>query len=259
MFEAIDINCDVGEGYGNYTFGSDEEIMPYLSSANIACGFHGGDPIHMERTIKLAKEHGVAIGAHWGLPDVLGFGRRRMDISAADARCICLYQVGALRGVAGSQDMDIDHLGPHGVLDAMLGKEEELAQATVNAIKKLNKNKDWAVYWSTPAKDNIFMDMLQMEGFRVVPEIIADLEYNADGSVIIERSKKPTDVEAMGRRLEQFLTTGKLPAIDGSEIEFDVKAILFHGDGPNALEVAKKIRGIVDNLGIKVVPASQLV
>src|SRR6202030_523579 len=110
MIRALDINCDVGEGYGNYRIGLDEQIMPYLSSANVACGFHAGDPVTIERTVALAKQHKVAVGVHWGLPDILGFGRRRMDLSPEDMRCITIYQIGALKGFAEAAGVAIDHL-----------------------------------------------------------------------------------------------------------------------------------------------------
>src|SRR6476659_2047911 len=134
MISAIDLNCDVGEGYGNYRMGQDEEIMQYLSSANVACGFHAGDPITMERTVAAAKQYGVAVGVHWGLPDVLGFGRRRIDLSEADARCITIYQIGALRAFAEAAGVEIDHLVPHGALFAMLADHEGLAKAVLSAI-----------------------------------------------------------------------------------------------------------------------------
>ena len=197
MQRAMDINSDVGESFGNYAFGADAEIMPHLSSANVACGFHAGDPVHMERTVTLARENDVAVGVHWGLPDVNGFGRREMKISTDEARCITLYQIGALRQVAASVGATIDHLVPHGALYPMLARDEAIAGAMVDAINSVGE--PWVLYWPTPLERHRFYEIAAAEGIPIIHEFCADLGYRADGSVIVERMKKPVDPQSSRR------------------------------------------------------------
>jgi 5-oxoprolinase (ATP-hydrolysing) subunit A len=256
MIRAIDINCDMGESFGNYSFGADREIMPYLSSVNIACGFHAGDPVHMERTVRLARDCGIPIGVHWGLPDLAGFGRRRMDLSADDARCLTLYQAGALLAFAQANGVAVDHWVPHGALYPMLARDETVAEAMLDAIA--SSKIPPTLYWPTPLESHRFYEMARERGFHVVPEIAADLRYRGDGSLLIERLKQSQDLSALADRLQRFLETGKLVTVDGPVLEFEARAILIHGDGPNAMEVAKTVRGVVDRLGIAVTPAGAL-
>jgi 5-oxoprolinase (ATP-hydrolysing) subunit A len=257
MIKEIDINCDMGESFGNYSFGADREIMPYLSSVNVACGFHGGDPVHMERTVKLASACGVAIGVHWGLPDLSGFGRRRMDLSADEARCITLYQAGALLAFATANGVVVDHWVPHGALYPMLARDETLANAMLDAIALTGIEP--IIYCPTPREPHRFYEMARERGFTVVPEIAADLRYRADGSLVIERQKQPQDLSEFGDRLQRFLESGRVATIDGGDLEFEAQAILIHGDGPNALDVARTARSLVNRLGIAVKPASTVV
>lgn len=254
MIRAIDINCDVGESFGNYSFGADSTIMPYLSSANVACGFHGGDPVHMDRTVKLAKSVGIPVGVHWGLPDLAGFGRRRLDLSLEEARCITLYQAGALAMVAAANGVTVDHWVPHGALFAMLGTEEQLSEAMLDAISE--SRIEPLLYWPTPLQPHCFYERALRRGFRVVSEFAADLGYAADGSLIIERHKAAKDPAAVADRLQRFLEDGEVEAVDGSVLHFPAQAILVHGDAPNAAKVVAAVRAVVDRLGISVQPAS---
>lgn len=256
MIGALDLNCDTGESYGNYRIGLDEEIMPYLSSTNIACGFHAGDPVIMERTIALAKQYGVSVGVHWGLPDVLGFGRRRMDISPADARCITIYQIGALKGFADAAGVEVDHLVPHGALFSMLADSEPLAKAVISGITAITRK--WVLYWPTPLQRHRFYELAQQEGLVIVPELAVDLHYRADGSLVLERAKQRWDPSEVADRIERFVECGKLRTVDGTDLEFEAKALLLHGDGPNALDIAKAIRGTLSRLGVQICPASTL-
>ena len=191
MQRAMDINSDVGESFGNYSFGADAEIIPHLSSVNVACGFHAGDPVHMERTVTLAKENDVAVGVHWGLPDVNGFGRREMTISTDEARCLTLYQIGALRQIASSVGATIDHLVPHGALYPMLARDEKIGGAMVDAINSVGE--PWVLYWPTPLERHRFYEIAGREGIPIIHEICIDLDYRADGSLIVERVKQARD------------------------------------------------------------------
>lgn len=253
MIDTIDLTCDMGESYGNFRHGADEELMPYISSANVACGFHAGDPVHMDRTVKLAKHHAVSIGVHFGLPDVAGFGRRRMDISTEEARAMTLYQIGALQAFANAHKVKIGHVLPHGVLYSMLA-EETIARAVLSAI--VDSNREWILFWPTPLQRHNFYMMAEHEGLRVVPAVTIDLDYRADGSVIVERIKQARDPSAISDRLQRFIETGKLATVDGKDMEFQAGAIIFHGDGPNAVDLARAIRATLDRMGIKVMAAA---
>ena len=257
MQRAMDINSDVGESFGNYAFGADAEIMPHLSSANVACGFHAGDPVHMERTVTLARENDVAVGVHWGLPDVNGFGRREMKISTDEARCLTLYQIGALRQVAASVGATIDHLVPHGALYPMLARDEAIAGAMVDAINSVGE--PWVLYWPTPLERHRFYEIAAAEGIPIIHEFCADLGYRADGSVIVERMKKPVDPSQVADRVQRFVEDGKLRTVDGTDLEFEAQAVLMHGDGPNATDVVAAIRTTLERMQVAVRPASTLV
>ena len=257
MQEAVDINSDVGESFGNYSFGADADIMPYLSSANVACGFHAGDPVHMERTVTLAKEHNVTVGVHWGLPDVAGFGRRRIDISPDEARCLTLYQIGALQTIAASVGATIDHLVPHGALYPMLSENEAIAGAMIDAIMKVNPN--WVLYWPTPLERHCFYEIAQKEGIPIAHELCIDLEYRSNGSLVIERNKAPMDPSRAADRVQRLLEDGKLGTVDDDDIEFEAQALLLHGDAPNAADVAKAVHGVLERLNVAVRPAATLI
>jgi len=203
--------------------------------------------------VKLAKEHGVSVGVHFGLPDVAGFGRRRIDISAEEARAMTLYQIGALQAFATAHQVKIRHVLPHGILYSMLA-EESLGRAVLSAIT--DTNRDWVLFWPTPLQHHSFYILAQREGLRVIPALTADLDYRADGSLIVERIKQPRDPNAVSDRLERFIKTGKLSTVDGTDLEFEAGVIIFHGDGPNAVDIARAIRGTMDQLGIRVIPAA---
>lgn len=254
MITTMDVSCDVGESYGNFVRGADEELIPYISSANVACGFHAGDPVHMDRTVRLAKQHGVSIGVHFGLPDINGFGRRRIDISAEEARAMTLYQIGALRAFADAHNVPIGHLLPHGVLYSMLA-EEGLARAVLPAITETLA--DRVLYWPTPLQEHAFYQIARRQGLRVVAALTIDLDYRADGSLVVERIKQPRDPGALADRLRRFIELGRLATIDGTDLEFEAQALVFHSDGPNALDIARSIRRTLDAMGISVAPAIQ--
>ena len=257
MQTAIDMNSDVGESYGAFSFGADAEIMDCLSSANVACGFHAGDPVHMERTVKLAKENGVSVGVHWGLPDVTGFGRRRMAITPEEARCLTVYQIGALQAVAKAQGAVLDHLVPHGALYSMLSEDEAIAGAMVEAI--LLTDPSLTLYWPTPLQDHCFYRIASENGIPIANEVCVDMDYRADGGLVLSRTVAKRDPEAVADRVQRFLEEGKLETVDGADIEFDAQALLLHGDGPNAAQIARVIRNRLTSLGVALHPAAQLV
>lgn len=257
MQTAIDMNSDVGESYGAFSFGADAEIMGCLSSANVACGFHAGDPVHMERTVKLAKGHGVTVGVHWGLPDVTGFGRRRMDISAEEARCLTVYQIGALQAVARAQGAVLDHLVPHGALYSMLSADDTVAGAMVDAI--LMTDPGLVLYWPTPLQDHRFYKIASDQGIAIAHEVCVDMDYRADGSLVLGRTVETHDPAEVADRVQRFVEDGKLATVDGSDIEFEAQALLLHGDGPNAGALARAIKDRLTSIGVALRPAAELV
>lgn len=254
MISAIDLNCDVGESFGNFSFGADEAIMPFLTSANVACGFHAGDPLVMERTVALATLHKVAVGVHWGLPDIAGFGRRRMALTPDEIHTGLIYQMGALEAFASLCGTAIDHAVPHGALYPMLATDEALAKAAVQAL--CSHRPDLALYWPTPLQHHRFYEYAIVAGLRVIPEFAVDLEYAADGSLIIERTKKAVDISLLKQRLERLFQTDTVLAHDGTSLRFPFRALLMHGDAPNAAEVAATCREQMSRFGIEAMAAT---
>lgn len=257
MQTAIDMNSDVGESFGPYSFGADADIMKYLSSANVACGFHAGDPVHLVRTIDLARSHGVTVGVHWGLPDLQGFGRRMMSISPEEAKCLTMYQIAALCGTARARGAVVDHLVPHGALYAMLSKDDHLAGAMVEAI--VETAPDLVLYWPTPLQDHRFYRIAMDAGLRVAAEICVDMDYRDDGSLVLGREVQRHDPSRLADRVQRYLEDGRIATVDGGDIEFEAQALLLHGDGPDAREVAATIRQRLDTMGVALRPAAELV
>ena len=246
----IDINCDLGESFGNWSMGNDAGIMPEITTANVACGFHAGDPVTMVRTVELAAAHGVAIGAHPGLPDLLGFGRRRMVLTPEDASAYITYQVGALREVLRGSGIELHHVKPHGAFFEVLRDQPGLADLAVGALARTSP--EVMIYWPAPIEGAAFCDAARAHGIRVVAEVYPDLSYDADGRLIIQRSKHHTDVEQAAEQMRTFLETGSVRTVDGSLLPLDAESACVHGDGPNAVEVARAVRRAITEAGCEV-------
>lgn len=236
MTHRININCDMGESFGRWRLGNDAELMRYIPTINVACGFHAGDPHVMHRTVELAAEAGVEIGAHPALPDILGFGRRRMEISADELKDYILYQVGALQGFAHAAGLRLSHVKPHGALYAMCGASEELARALLEATRALDP--DMIVIVGGPAIPAASAAI----GVRAVPEGYVDLAYQPNGFPVLERAKKTCDPEDVAHRAVRIVREQRLEAVDGSPLTIDVPTFCVHGDAPNAVEVARTVR-----------------
>lgn len=249
----IDINSDLGESFGNWKMGNDELVIPEITSANVACGFHGSDPLTMIETVRRCREHGVMVGAHPGLPDLLGFGRRAMAISPDDAYAYIVYQAGALQGVAQTLGENVHHIKPHGAMYSILRTDEQLAAAAAQAI--LDFSADVMVYWPAPVSAALPTEARQ-RGIRVVGEIYPDLDYAPDGSLILQRAKHETDVDKAYRQVRLWLEEGSVEAADGSRIELEAESICIHGDGPNALDVVRAARRAVTDVGCQVAAPS---
>ena len=248
----VDLNADMGESFGRWTLGDDAALMPHLTSANIATGFHGGDPHVMRRTVALALEHGVGIGAHVALPDLLGFGRRRMAVSAAELRDYVLYQAGAMAAFAEGAGGRLQHVKPHGALYTMAQGDPELAQGVADAIAELGGGVLLLLAGKTVA------EAARAAGVPFVPEGYVDLDYAGDGSLVIERVKQVRDPETMAAKAVRLVTEGKVKTLDGSDLELEARSICVHGDAPNAPDIAGAIRRALEGAGVALTPLAEL-
>lgn len=252
----IDLNSDMGESFGKYKLGNDEEIMKNVSSANIACGFHAGDPHVLKYTIKLAKETGTAVGAHPGLPDLIGFGRRSMDVSPDELYDYCVYQIGAVQAFCKSVGVDMQHVKCHGILEMMTTQRPELAEAIAAAIKDIDPN----LLYMTIAGTRLYQTC-KAAGLRVAGEAYGDRAYNEDGTLVSRKLPNSvlTDPDTVVKRITQFIETGTMPTYEGGAVKIDAQSICMHGDTPGAAELVKALREKLDNQGIAVVPVGELV
>jgi 5-oxoprolinase (ATP-hydrolysing) subunit A len=246
----IDINCDLGESFGNWKLGNDEIVVPEITTANVACGFHASDPVTMIRTVKLCAENGVAVGAHPGLPDLLGFGRRPMAITEEDAYAYVVYQAGALEGALRTIGASLNHIKPHGAMYVILRTDEKLAAAVAQGILDYGC---MTVYWPAPVSAAL-PTAAKQRGIRVVGEIYPDLEYQADGSLLLQRAKHETDVDKAYRQVRLWLEEGVVESHDGARVQLEAESICIHGDGPNALEVVRAVRRAIEDAGCRVGP-----
>ena len=235
---ATEINCDMGESFGLYKMGDDEGMMPLISVANVACGFHASDPNHMRATVRLAKQHGVKVGAHPSLPDLQGFGRREMKIGREELANVILYQVGALKGFLEAEGMPLNHIKPHGSLYGMAARMEHIAHAVCDA----------ADVFGVPLfgmKNTLHETIYTERGHRFVAEYYADLDYGDDGGLIITREHDPVDPQTAAARCLRAITEGKTASVNGVDVEVGSDCICVHSDTPNAVEVAQTVREAV--------------
>lgn len=246
----MDINCDLGESFGNWQLGNDKGVMPLVTTANIACGFHGGDPLVMAGTAALVREHGVAAGSHPGYPDLLGFGRRQYKLTPEEAAAYIRYQTGALRAFLDAEGMALHHVKPHGALAFYLREDGSVASAVADAVAGFGSGVSF--YFPAPTAGVAICDELRARGVRVVGEIYPDLSYSPAGDLIIQRHKRETDLTFAASQVTRFLTEGVVQAEDGSPIEMEADSICVHGDGPNAVEVATAVREAVVAAGRRV-------
>jgi UPF0271 protein len=236
--EMVMINCDMGEAFGLYKMGDDEGLMPQIDVANVACGFHGSDFNHMRKTVRLAKQHGVKVGAHPSLPDLQGFGRREMKIDRDELTNCLLYQIGALKAFLDAEGVALNHIKPHGALYGMAARMEDIAEAVA----------DTADVYKVPLlgmKGTMHEKVYRRRGHTFVAEYYADLDYNAEGGLIITRehdAKDPTDAAA---RCLRALTEGKTRSVAGNDILVGSDAICVHSDTPNAVAIAQAVRDAV--------------
>jgi 5-oxoprolinase (ATP-hydrolysing) subunit A len=246
----VDLNSDMGESFGLYNYGADEEIIRFISSSNIACGFHAGDPSIIRKSVRLACKHGVAIGAHFGFPDLLGFGRRNLQVEPTELKDYLTYQLGALQAFVTAEGVQLHHVKPHGALYMMALECEEMSQSIVEAV--LQHNSNLALYTMEGSATFYIAKKL---GLKTVSEVFADRGYRSDGTVkmfhwnIAEAGGTP---QAIGDRIARLFTTGKIASIDGREIEVRAETVCIHSDTPGAPEIARAIRSALERAGINV-------
>ena len=247
MAGKVDLNCDMGESFGIYKIGNDEEMMKHVSSISVGCGFHGGDPHVMRRTVALAAEHGVAVGAHPGYPDMIGFGRRKMDISPEEAFDYIIYQVGALKGFCQAAGVELQHVKPHGEFYQMLWRNEDLTRGVLEAVRSIKPVPVFLALYGT-----IPYQMAQEMDIKVTGELYADLEYLPDGTTTIKKVHGPIDTaETVGKVLKMILD-GRVTTIDGREIEVEGSSVCFHGDSPQSPEIIKEVKKALSEKGVQI-------
>lgn len=245
----IDLNCDLGESFGNYKIGMDEEVIKFISSANIACGFHASDPLVMEKTVALAKENGVKVGAHPGFPDLVGFGRRNMNVSPAELKAMVMYQVGALAAFCKARGVKMNHVKPHGAMYNMAAKDIKLALAIAEGIAQVD---DSLILLGLSGSQ--LLKAAQEVGLKSAAEVFADRAYEEDGS-LVARTKAGAviaDENEVIERVIKMIKLGKVQTITGKEIEIKPDSICVHGDNPKALNFVKLIRQRLTQENIKI-------
>ncbi|MFP6776785.1 MAG: 5-oxoprolinase subunit PxpA [Alphaproteobacteria bacterium] len=231
----IDLNCDMGEAYGIYKCGDDAGIMPLISVANVACGFHASDPSVMRETVRLAKQHGVRVGAHPSYPDRDGFGRRRMEMEAEELTACIIYQVGALKGFLDAEGMALNHIKPHGALYGTAWRDENVARAIARAAKAFAVP---LMAMSGTGMGNWYQD----EGVDVIWETYIDLEYNDHGEIVITRQHKPVSVEAAAAQALRSARDGQVQTMSGKLLDVKCETICVHSDTPGAVEIAWAVK-----------------
>ena len=249
----IDLNADIGESYGIYNLGDDEKIIEVISSANIATGFHAGDPNHMKRTVDLCEKNDVSIGAHPAYPDRLGFGRRDMHLENEEISNIITYQIGALIGF--TNEKKIQHVKPHGALYNAAARDERIASVVVDTIMKFDADLIHVVL-----AGSLWEEVAKSKNARVARECFADRGVNSDGT-LVSRSMPGAvidDIDEIIKRSKKLVIEGKVVANDGTEIDFVADSICVHGDNPKAILIANSLKESFFNEGIRILPLSKM-
>lgn len=254
MSYVVDLNCDMGESFGRYQLGYDEEVLNYITSSNIACGYHAGDPMVIDKTVSMAGEKGVGIGAHPSFPDLQGFGRRNMDLTDEEVKNFMIYQIGAIKIFTELYGYELQHVKPHGTLNTMSVNNRKLADALAHSIEVLDKE----LIFMTLAGSQTYYAAKE-KGLKVASEFLADRNYNNDGSVVSRREPNAIihDEEVSLKRTIRAIKEGVVEAIDGSLIEMKVDTVCLHGDNPGALQFARIIKEGLENEGIQIKPLGE--
>jgi UPF0271 protein len=251
MQTRVDLNADAGESLGRWKLGHDNELMVHVTSVNVACGFHASDPVTMRNSVRTAVATNTAIGAHPGLPDLVGFGRRRMALRPDEAAQLVLYQTGALQATARAEGAEVVHVKPHGALYGMALTDPDITSAITEAVMHLDP--DLMIFWLAGPT----ADLARSLGATVAREGFADLEYTDEGHIIVEPEPKAKDPDAVAQQAVDLLE-GHVTSTSGQHLDVEVDTICLHGDRPNAVEICEALVRRFDDLGVERVPAATL-
>lgn len=245
----IDLNCDMGESFGAWTIGNDEAILPYVSAANIACGFHAGDPSTMMKTIQLALRYHVKIGAHPGFQDLVGFGRREIQATAKEVYELVVYQVGALAACAKVQQTTLKHVKPHGALYNMAARKPELADAIAAAVYAIDPS---LILYGLSGSELIKAG--RNKGLNVYSEVFADRTYQEDGTLTARSDKNALihNPEQAAQQVLHMIRTGKVISLQGTEVDIQADTVCLHGDRPEAVQFARTIHQTLKDQAIRI-------
>lgn len=241
LTKTVDLNCDMGESFGHYELGNDAEIMNYITSANVACGFHAGDPMVIEKTVRLAAQKGVAVGAHPSYPDLQGFGRRRMDMTPAEIENLVLYQIGALYAFTRAAGLELSHVKGHGMLQNVAQVEGPVAQAIARGIARFSRDLPMVIF---ATNGDLMAHAAAEAGLPVIREAFADRAYNSDGTLVSRRLSGAllTDPAQAAEQVARLVLRGEIIAASGEIIKLQADTVCIHGDGPTAPAVVKAVR-----------------
>ncbi|MEO0339457.1 MAG: 5-oxoprolinase subunit PxpA [Bacteroidota bacterium] len=244
----IDLNCDMGESYGRYTIGNDAAIFPYITSCNIACGYHGGDPMHIEKTIQLALENNVQIGAHPSYPDLMGFGRRKMEIPLNELSSIVKYQVAALKGLTESHGGRLAYVKPHGALYNSLSKNEEEATCVIKAILSIDQK--LAIMGLA---GSLVKKIVENHGGRFIAEAFADRRYEANGHLMSRRKAGAVlhEPAVIAQQVLDIIKHNRVEGPDGQPISLSADSICIHGDNPKAVPILAHLHHALQEAGVQ--------
>ncbi|KAF2462818.1 LamB/YcsF [Lindgomyces ingoldianus] len=249
---AVKINVDLGEGYGNFKCGPDDELIPLIDHANVACGFHAGDPLIMQQTVLACKKHGIAVGAHPGLPDIQGFGRREIKMTPEELTAAVRYQVGALKAFLDVEGMLLHHVKPHGILYGMMYRDRDICRAVYKGVPKGTRVFGLA--------GTIQEEVAKELGLPFTAEIYGDVKYNADKTLVIDRKKKPWHLDDIKKHVRAQVDNASVTAVTGEELQLPLGdypvSLCCHSDSPGAVEIVTAAREIVDEFNTKYFPKS---
>ncbi|MDR3262746.1 MAG: LamB/YcsF family protein [Clostridiales bacterium] len=252
----VDLNCDLGESFGAYKLGEDGEVIKYITSANVACGYHASDPLVMSETVKMCKDYGVAVGGHPGFPDLLGFGRRNIDVTPTEAKTYVQYQAGAIDAFCRAHGVRLQHIKPHGALYNMAGKDILLARAICEGLKEFDKD-----IILLGLSGSAMIIAAEEAGLKVAKEVFADRGYEDDGS-LVKRGKPGAMIEDENQAIERVIRMvkdGKVKSVNGRDIDIKADSVCVHGDGPKALDFVKKINAKLTESGVKLASIREII
>jgi len=251
MTAQIDLNCDIGEGFGRWRMPYDAELMELVTTVNVAAGFHAGDPTIIRATVDKAVSEGVDIGVHVALPDLLGFGRRTMSVTPAEVHDYCTYQIGAVAGFVTAAGGILTHVKPHGALYAMASQNPEVASAIARSIREYDPSLRLFLLNQRSAQ------AVSEEGVTLVTEGFPELHYDDEGQLILERDKTPWDPATVARRAVEMAQGAGVASQSGTHLDLDVRTICVHSDGPNVLQITRELLAALDLAGLEATALSR--